>query len=331
MEMKITESIQKLTWNFDDIKKELEKHVEQYANLVVNENNLQDMEKTQREIASIRTKLTKFRTAVKKDLEKPLTVFNGQVKELLSLVESVEVPIKEQLEKYEMNRRFAKSQQIQGFITTTSAEMKLDEKYRSQIEIADKWLNRTQKWNETKEDIYTKINWFLDIQEKEIAAENFRKQKIEMAKFLCESLSTGLATPITFREIENKIDDLDISEIKLHIETEIAKRKEREEKAIKQAIEREEQKKIEAEKLAEKKRITEEKQAESEKEEAEKLAKIETKKAEISSEIVPQVNDEPELYNAQFVVYGVTTDEIETIKLFLEDRNINFKHEIKKV
>ena len=63
-------------------------------------------------------------------------------------------------------------------------------------------------------DIYQKAAWFLDVQKKEIDAENFRQQKIEMAKFMCESLSAGLATPLTFAEIEHRLESFDIASMK---------------------------------------------------------------------------------------------------------------------
>ena len=66
LELTVLENIQKLTWNFEDIKKELTASIEKYSNLVVSETNLKEMESTGREIAGLRVKIGKFKTMVKK-------------------------------------------------------------------------------------------------------------------------------------------------------------------------------------------------------------------------------------------------------------------------
>ena len=300
MELKVIENTQKLSWNFEDIKKELAAHVEQYANLIVNEENLSDMEKTHKEIASLRVKIAKFKTAVKKDFIKPYEQFEVEVKQLLNLVEDAEIPIKDQIDKYETARRDKKRAEVQGWINNTATECGLKERYSSQIAVDEKWLNRTATKKSTMEDIQMRVAWFLEVQGKDREAETFRQQKIEMAKFLCESLSAGLVTPISFAEVENRIDAMDIGALRVYIENEVAKRKAREERAAQQAIEQAEQVKQEV-------------------------------KPELS--VVPDVVAKPQqvtpLLNAQFVVYGVTDSEVNLVIEFLRSKNIKFRSAIK--
>ena len=229
---------QKFSWNFEDMKANLQTHIEQYSGLVVTDENLKSMEKTQKEVASLRTKISKFRLAVKHDMEKPYKVFEQQVNQLLDLVQSVEKPLKDQLEVYENKRREAKSQMVQEIINELAAEMGLEEKYSSQIVIADKYLNRTTTKKEITEDLQMKVAWYLDIQSQERQAALFKAQKEEMAKLLCQSLSAGLATPLTFEEIESRVNSMqDILVVKSFIEEEVAKRKQREERAAQLAVE----------------------------------------------------------------------------------------------
>lgn len=230
---------QKFTWNFEDMKANLTAHIEKYSNLVVTEENLKSMEKTQKEIASLRTKISKFRLAVKNDLEKPYKVFEQQIKELLDLVFSVEKPIKDQLEIYENKRREKKSQIVQSLIDKISAELGLEERYSQQIAIDHKWLNRTTTKKEITEGIQERVCWFLDIQAKDHQAALFAAQKKEMSKLLCQSLSADLATPLTYEEIEKQIEPMtDILAVKSFIENEVAQRKEREQCAARLAIEK---------------------------------------------------------------------------------------------
>lgn len=229
---------QKFDWNFEAMQVNLQTHVERYANLVVTEQNLKSMEKTQKEIAGLRTKLNKFRLAVKRDLEKPYEIFAHQVNQLLDLVQSVEKPLKDQLEKYEAKRREAKAQVIWGIIHQTAADLRLEEHYLKQMAVDEKWLNRTATQKEITEAIQERICWLLEVQAKDHQAALFAAQKTEMAKFFCQSLSVGLVTPVTYEEIERQIAPLtDMLAVKSFIENEVAQRKEREEAAAQAAAE----------------------------------------------------------------------------------------------
>jgi hypothetical protein len=247
LEPKTLSLVQEFSWNFNEIKAALSSNLTQYTGLVVTDENLKVMEKTQKEIASLRTLIGKYKLHVKKDLEKPYLQFEVQIKELLNLVESVEKPIKDQLEVYENKRRDQKSIMVQAIINEVSQQLGLEEKYSSQIAIADKHLNRTTTKKEIIEDVQMRAAWFLDIQNQERQAALFKEQKAEMAKLLCQSLSAGLATPVTYEEIKSRIEALDdILQVKSCIENEVTRRKEREERAAQLAMERAERERLAA-------------------------------------------------------------------------------------
>lgn len=353
MELKVIEQVQKLTWNFEDVKAELTRHIEKYAGLVVNEENLQDMEKTQKEIASLRIKVGKFRMAVKKEMEKPFDVFDLQVKELSKLIESAEIPIKNQLEKYEVMRREAKTIEVQGIIDSVSAELGLHDCYKEQIIIADKYLNRTQKIKDTKEDIQARVCWFLDVQAKDIADEANRIEKVNMAHMMVEFMSKDLVTPLTFADIENKIEQLNITELRTYIENQVTIRKEREERAKQLAeqqllerqererqeearrIEREERAAQQALERAEQERIAEiQRQERIEQERVAEIARQEqellTKDEVVVEQIVEQQPVVEKKYNARITMYGITEDYLKDIEQFLKDDGIKFGVEVKE-
>lgn len=236
LEPKTLSMVQEFSWNFNEIKTSLASKVERYTGLVVTEDNLKDMEKSQKEIASLRTKIGKFRLQVKRELEKPYNVFEAQIKELSGLVEAVERPLKNQLEVYENKRRQDKALEVQGVINEISLQLGLEEKYSTQVVIDDKWLNRTATKKEITEEIQMRVAWFLDIQNQERQAELFKTQRVEMAKLLCQSLSGGLATPLTYEEIQPRIESMnDILAVKAYIEEEVTRRKELEAKAAEAA------------------------------------------------------------------------------------------------
>jgi len=316
MDLKVIEKVQKFSWNYEAVKAELEKYTENFVGLVVNDENLKDMEKAQREVASDRIRIGKFKLAVKHDLEKPYLDFEEQIKNLLKLVESVEKPIKDQLDKYEIRRREEKTAETYSLIAKISDELGLEETYRHKIAIADKWLNRTQKFSDTKEDIQMQVVWLLDVQKQDQDAAKFQSEKIEMAKFLCESLSVGMATPLTFAEIENRIDSFDISGLRKHIEGEVARRKEREERAAQQAIERAERQRLEAEQRAERERIAE----------AQRQVKLAEQERVAQSEAV-KVEHAPveKLWNVQCVMYGITEKQFSEVAEFIKSKGIELK------
>jgi hypothetical protein len=326
VELKVLENVQKLTWNFEDVKQRLTDDIKKYADLIVSETNLLDMEKTQKEIASLRIRLQKFKLAVKKDFEKPYEAFELQVKELASLIESAEKPIKDQIQKYEDDRREAKRIQCEKMICEISAELGLLEKYSSQIVVADKYLNRTQKVKDTKEDIQQKVCWFLDIQAKEIADEAARTEKISMAKMMCEFMSKELATPLTFEDVENKINSFNITELRTYIENQVTTRKEREERAAQLALEREEQKRIAELARQEREEQARKEQLKRKEETAEQMKNIGYDISPDNVVIVDTVKKEPALpkFNAQFIAvsYGITEVQITEIKDFLESKNL---------
>jgi hypothetical protein len=321
MELKVLENIQQFKWSFEDVKKELSKHIKQYENQVVSETNLPDMEKTQKQIASLRIDLQRFRLETKKAFNKPMDVFEQQVKELALLIESAEKPIKDQLQKYEDKRRDAKRAECESLIVSVAAELGLEEKYRNQIVIDDKWINRGSKIKAIKEDIQMRVVYFLDQQRSDKEAETFRQQKIEMAKFMIESLSKDLATPLTFADVENKIESLNIGELRTYIENQVATRKEREERAAQLAIEREEAKRIAEVAIQER-----EEQARILKETASRVLQSEPP----VSHAVAAAPSQPK-YKAQIVIDSITMVEFHEIELFLQKMNLDFKKAFKAV
>jgi acyl carrier protein len=324
MELQILKNEQTFEWNFEEINKELADDIKKYTGLVVSETNLADMEKTQKKLAGLRIRLQKFRLEVKKDLDKPYQAFELQFNKLAELVESAEKPIKDQLQKYEDIRKEAKRNECQNIINAESLKLGLESKYSSQIVIDSKWINRGTTIKAITEEIQVKVCWFLDIQKQEKEAETFRQQKIEMAKFMIESLSKDLVTPLTFQDVENKIDSLNIAELRTYIENQVQIRKEREERAIQQAREQEEQKRI-----AEVARQEREEQARIANELASNILQNEPPVRNVSSS--PIAKPKPKLYNVQYVVYGVTSEQIIDISELIAHRNIEFKHAVKEV
>lgn len=62
-----------ITTNFEDVKNNLQAITEKYKGLVVTDQNQKDMEKTLREVVSLRTSIQKFEVRSQRETEAPQT------------------------------------------------------------------------------------------------------------------------------------------------------------------------------------------------------------------------------------------------------------------
>ncbi len=96
MDIQVTEfQAPKIAINYETLSAELDKFLVDYTGLVVTEQTLAGCKAAQKELAGLRVKIDTYRKDKKKELEKPIKDFEAQCKELISLVDSVEQPIKE--------------------------------------------------------------------------------------------------------------------------------------------------------------------------------------------------------------------------------------------
>lgn len=198
MELKVIENIQRFAWNFNDVKAALQERIEKYTDLVVTDDNVKDMEKTQREIASLRVKMETFRKKVKNDLDNPYRTFDLQMMDLKKIIAEAEDPIKDQLDKYERRRIESAKEELLKYAAETAQGIGLREE-NAHITILAKWTNRTAKKNQTRQEICAELDRLLVDQTNQDDAELLAAQKADLIAQLCESTSElySLATPVT--------------------------------------------------------------------------------------------------------------------------------------
>ncbi|MBP2629855.1 MAG: hypothetical protein H6Q70_483 [Firmicutes bacterium] len=237
MELQVISNVQEFKWNFEDIKKSLQESVQKYTGLVVNEDNLKDMEKTQKEIASIRTQINAFQKKVKKDLELPYKQFEKEIKELQSLVAEAENPIKDQILKYENVRIENCEKELKNFAKNTAESLGLRSENFNLV-IDSKWTNRTAKKASVRKEIVAEIENQLKQQQMNDEAAELLKQKNDLIKSLCKSGSAmfNLATPITSKDVKHLTINAGLAEIPEIISQECKKRSDMERKAAEEII-----------------------------------------------------------------------------------------------
>lgn len=234
MELQVISNVHKFEWNFQEIKAAVQAHIEKYHGLVVNEDNLKDMESAQKELAGVRTKIDGFRKKVKKLLDEPYKNFEAQIKELQSLVEKAETPLKEQILKYEDDRRDKQENYWTCWMHTTAKNMGLrDNCALTQLSVKPQWLNRTAKEATIRKEIVTEIEQLLDQQRKADEAAELQRQKTELIAQLCVSTSKTfmLKTVVVPEDVKHLVFSAGLAEIPGIIADECRKRAEMEQKA----------------------------------------------------------------------------------------------------
>lgn len=249
VEPEITESNLSFKWNFEKVKNSLEAFTEKYKGLVVTDDNLKDMEKARREVVHIRTALSKFRADGRRKLKEPSDRFSKQCDELIAVVTDVEMPINQQLEVYEEKRREELKERITSEYRAKASNMGLDIRFW-QLDMPERWFNRTQKWSETCNDVDRLIKDQLVHQKEVEGLEELNKAKKDLMNSTIEAMNIKyeLKTPLTPVAVfgsQSNVFDYSLTDIKEMIESKAKAQKEMEDRAVQMAKEKAAEKKEE--------------------------------------------------------------------------------------
>lgn len=221
-----------VTTNFEDVKKNLQIITEKYKGLVVTDQNQKDMEKTLREVVSLRTSIQKFEVNGKRKLRKPVDQFAEACKELLKIVNEAERPLREQLDAYEARRQEGVTKVILHKYEEMTLDAGIREEFRS-CEILSKWMNKTAKLKDIYEDISRLVSEQATAQKQHDDLKELRNSRRELALLQIEKANRdyALATPITKDFLTDELLDTSAEIIKNTINEEALRRHEMDENA----------------------------------------------------------------------------------------------------
>lgn len=221
-----------VTTNFEDVKKNLQIITEKYKGLVVTDQNQKDMEKTLREVVSLRTSIQKFEVNGKRKLRKPVDQFAEACKELLKIVNEAERPLREQLDAYEARRQEGVTKVILHKYEEMALDAGIREEFRS-CDILSKWMNKTAKLKDTYEDIARLVSEQATAQKQHDDLKELRNSRRELALLQIEKANRdyALATPITEDFLTDELLDTSAEIIKNTINEEALRRHEMDENA----------------------------------------------------------------------------------------------------
>lgn len=197
----------RIEWDAEGAKSAITGVVAPYRGLVVTDDNVKDMEKAQKELASMRRKIDKFRKDTKKDAEAPIKTFEMEVYAILKVIDDAEAPLKDQLHKYEVERVNAVSKEVQAEAIAEAERQGLREQYMFDFKISSAWTKRTVKRAEMLSGIVAAISELKarqDLDDERARLVEANKQQIAL---LCENLSEkySLNTPITPKDCPNNL------------------------------------------------------------------------------------------------------------------------------
>lgn len=221
-----------VTTNFEDVKNNLQAITEKYKGLVVTDQNQKDMEKTLREVVSLRTSIQKFEVNGKRKLRRPMDQFADACKELLKIVNEAERPLREQLDAYEAKRQEGVTKVILHKYEEMTFDAGIREEFRS-CEILSKWMNKTAKLKDTYEDIARLVSEQATAQKQHDDLKELRNSRRELALLQIEKANRdyALATPITEDFLTDELLDTSAEIIKNTINEEALRRHEMDENA----------------------------------------------------------------------------------------------------
>lgn len=221
-----------VTTNFEEVKQNLKAITEKYKGLVVTDQNQKDMEKTLREVVSLRTSIQKFEVNGKRKLRKPVDQFAEACKELLKIVNEAERPLREQLDAYEARRQEGVTKVILHKYEEMALDAGIREEFRS-CEILSKWMNKTAKLKDIYEDISRLVSEQAIAQKQHDDLKELRNSRRELALLQIEKANRDyvLATPITKDFLTDELLDTSAEIIKNTINEEALRRHEMDENA----------------------------------------------------------------------------------------------------
>lgn len=107
--------VQKIDWNFNELKKEITTASQEYAASVYTDETIMDAKKDRAKLRKFIDAMNSERTRIRKKLLEPDEVFGAQIKELSGIIEKAIINIDDQVKDYERRQREEKTAKVRDF------------------------------------------------------------------------------------------------------------------------------------------------------------------------------------------------------------------------
>ena len=161
LEMKMTTDLQtalpaEIGFNFEELKAGLTEQLHYYNTLVVTEDAIKDAKEDLANLRKLREAIETRRKEVKQECMRPYNAFEGQVKELVALIDKPVAAINGQVKTFEEQQRNQKQAEIEALYAELVPEA-LKEIIPLQRILDPRWLNKGTSAKSIREAIETRV------------------------------------------------------------------------------------------------------------------------------------------------------------------------------
>ena len=185
-----------ISGNFEELGNKIQKVVDKYKNEVLTEENVGYIKTLKSQFVSLRTGIERERKEYKKVYLDPATkLINAMCDELQKIVAEGENALGAQLDAYDQRRKDELTVILNEYKDEAAAKHNLRDEYKDQIQLIDKYYNKTQNEEDSADDIERQ------------AAELEKKQKeydSGVALITTECNDAGLLPDAYLRELQYK-------------------------------------------------------------------------------------------------------------------------------
>lgn len=143
-----------ISGNFSDVGSKIQAVVDRYKDTQLTDDNVDYVKTLKKQFVSLRTRIERERKEYKKVYLSPAEdLVDSMCKELLAIVDAGEVALGKQLDKYDQRRKDELTIILKEYIADSVAKHNLREEYASQIQLIDKYYNKTQNEEDSADDI----------------------------------------------------------------------------------------------------------------------------------------------------------------------------------
>lgn len=149
--------VKEITWNHEEIKKEVAEKVERYANVIYTEDQIKDAKTDRAKLRKFVEALESKRKEIKKQCLAPYEAFEKQMKEIIEIVNEPISMIDRQVKEYEQIQKEEKRNAIEAYWISLSEDAKIPEGISFAQIFNEKWLNASVSLKAVCSDIDARL------------------------------------------------------------------------------------------------------------------------------------------------------------------------------
>ena len=146
-----------ITFNYEELKQEIEAKVSMYANLVYTDEQIQEAKKDKAALNKLKKALNDERIRMEKEYLAPFNVFKAQVNEIIGIIDKPVAVIDKQVKEYEEKQKREKKSEIEAYWYEILQNDKVPEAVSFSQIFNEKWLNASVSMKSIKGEIDARL------------------------------------------------------------------------------------------------------------------------------------------------------------------------------